>query len=71
MFKGYYRNEERTQEAFTEDDGWINTGDVAVILPNGAVKIVDRAKNIFKLNQGEYVAPEKLENIYVQAPLIA
>ena len=49
MFKGYYRNEERTREAFSED-GWINTGDVAVFLPNGALKIIDRAKNIFKLN---------------------
>ncbi len=70
LFKGYYKNPERTAEAFSED-GWINSGDVAVILPNGNVKIVDRAKNIFKLAQGEYVAPEKLENIYVQAPLIA
>lgn len=69
LFKGYYKNPERTAEAFSPD-GWINSGDVAVILPNGNVKIVDRAKNIFKLAQGEYVAPEKLENIYVQASLI-
>ena len=61
---------ERTAEALNED-GWINSGDVAAILPNGAVKIIDRAKNIFKLNQGEYVAPEKLENIYVQCSMIA
>lgn len=70
LFKGYFKNPERTAEAFSED-GWINSGDVAVILPNGNIKIIDRAKNIFKLAQGEYVAPEKLENIYVQAPLIA
>jgi long-chain acyl-CoA synthetase len=49
MFKGYYNNPERTKEAFSED-GWINTGDVAVVMPNGSIKIVDRAKNIFKLN---------------------
>ena len=67
LFQGYYKNPERTAEAFSPD-GWINSGDVAVILPNG---IVDRAKNIFKLAQGEYVAPEKLENIYVQASLVA
>jgi long-chain acyl-CoA synthetase len=69
-FQGYYKNPERTAEAFTED-GWINSGDVAEILPNGNIKIIDRAKNIFKLAQGEYVAPEKLENIYVQCSLIA
>jgi long-chain acyl-CoA synthetase len=70
LFKGYFKNPEKTKEAFTED-GWVNSGDVAVILPNGAIKIIDRAKNIFKLSQGEYIAPEKLENIYGEIPKIA
>jgi long-chain acyl-CoA synthetase len=48
IFKGYYKNPERTAEAFS-DDGWINSGDVVVIHPNGSIQIVDRAKNIFKL----------------------
>lgn len=62
---GYFKNPEKTEEAF--HDGWLQSGDVAQINPNGSVKIIDRAKNIFKLSQGEYIAPEKIENIFIQS----
>ena len=64
LFKGYLNDEENTKLA-VDDEGWFHSGDVGMILPEhgNAVKIIDRVKNIFKLQQGEYVAPEKLENI--------
>jgi long-chain acyl-CoA synthetase len=69
IFEGYFKEPEKTKEAFDEQ-GWLRTGDVCVAFPNGALKIIDRAKNIFKLCQGEYIAPEKLENIYILSPYI-
>ena len=70
IFKGYFRNPEKTAKSF-DAEGWFMTGDVVQIYPNGSVKIIDRSKNIFKLSQGEYIAPEKIENIMGLSPFIA
>ncbi|GFW75900.1 long-chain-fatty-acid--CoA ligase 1 [Trichonephila clavipes] len=68
VFKGYFKNEEVTKESLR--DGWQYTGDIGRWLPNGCLKIVDRKKHLFKLSQGEYIAPEKVETIYSDSELI-
>mmetsp|Transcript_34186 Transcript_34186/g.25254 ORF Transcript_34186/g.25254 Transcript_34186/m.25254 type:complete len:206 (+) Transcript_34186:244-861(+) len=49
IIKGYFNNEEKTKDLFDEE-GWVNSGDVAMVFPNGSIKVFDRAKNIFKLS---------------------
>ena len=65
VFHGYYKNDEENKKCFDEE-GYFHTGDVGRLYPNygNGLKIVDRVKEIFKLSQGEYIIPAKLESIY-------
>src|SRR3954447_19987227 len=61
-----YYNDERSDESFTED-GWLRTGDVATISPNGYVRLVDRTKDLVK-SGGEWISSVELENAIMAHP---
>lgn len=63
-FREYYRNEEETSKAI-DSDGWFHTGDIGEVDSMGRFKIIDRRKNVLKLAQGEYISPERIENVYL------
>jgi fatty-acyl-CoA synthase len=65
---GYY-NDERSADSFTED-GWLRTGDVATISPDGYVRLVDRTKDLVK-SGGEWISSVELENAIMASPKVA
>jgi fatty-acyl-CoA synthase len=64
-----YYDDERSPESFTED-GWLKTGDVAVIDPHGYIRLVDRTKDVIK-SGGEWISSVDLENELMGHPKIA
>jgi long-chain acyl-CoA synthetase len=69
LFDGYWKNQAATDAAFTED-GWLRTGDLARLDPDGFLYIVGRIKNLIILDNGENVSPEEVEAYFYRCDLI-
>ncbi|KAM9376854.1 long-chain-fatty-acid--CoA ligase 4 [Pholidichthys leucotaenia] len=69
---GYYKNESHDQDFFVDEKGqrWFCTGDVGEIYPDGCLQIVDRKKDLVKLQAGEYVSLGKVESALKNCALI-
>jgi len=61
VMKGYYKEPEYTREVIDEE-GWLHTGDIGVLVEGRYLKITDRKKEMFKLSSGKYIAPQIIEN---------
>jgi long-chain acyl-CoA synthetase len=70
VMKGYYNNPEETAKVIDEN-GFYHTGDVGYIDEDGHFFITDRKKDLFKLSNGKYVAPQQVESLLKQSPLVS
>ncbi|CAF4644446.1 unnamed protein product [Rotaria sp. Silwood2] len=66
----YHDDETKTRETIDEAS-WSHTDDVGEWTVNGTLQLIDCSKHIFKLNQGEYIAPEHLEDVYLHSRWIS
>lgn len=66
---GYFNDPELTRQAFDED-GWFRTGDIGHIEDEKFLMVTDRKKEIFKLSNGKFIAPQVIENILRESPVI-
>ena len=69
VMKGYYKSPEMTKEMIDED-GWLHTGDLGHIEPEGQLKITGRKKEIFKTSFGKYISPQPIEDMFKESPFI-
>ena len=66
---GYYKDPELTKSAF-DDEGWFHTGDIGHIEDDKFLMVTDRKKEIFKLSNGKFIAPQVIENLFKELPII-
>ena len=69
VMKGYYNQPEQTAEVI-DTDGWLHTGDLGELTPEGRLKITGRKKEMFKTAFGKYVVPTIIENKFLEESLI-
>ena len=69
VMEGYYKKPEATASAII--DGWLHTGDIGHLDREGYLFITDRKKDLIKTAGGKFVAPQKLENLFVTDPYIS
>jgi long-chain acyl-CoA synthetase len=67
-FKGYFKNDEATRETIV--DGWVKTGDAGFLDHEGHLRIIDRAKDVSKLQDGTMFAPKYIENKLKFSPYV-
>lgn len=68
--KEYYKNDEATAAAI-DDEGFFATGDIGEFTAGGFLKITDRKKDLIKTAGGKYVAPQKLEGLLKEEPVVS
>lgn len=68
VMMGYYKQPEATAEVMT--DGWFRTGDIGEMIDGVFLKITDRKKEMFKTSGGKYIAPQPIENKFVESLII-
>ena len=69
VMRGYYNHPEATASVIDEE-GWFQTGDVGRMDEEGHLYITDRKKDLFKLSNGKYVAPQLVESLIKQSELV-